>query len=160
MSDLVKRAKNNWKCWQGVKETEPDLAEFIEKHSNEVVYYSAVQAAWIERLSESNPLMGTYVYRLRSDYVSDQPSGEWVEYPIDRDCGAYSVTVDDKYYHLFECLSMVAFGGVQFAQQEDDDWHMIIAAWVDCAGCLAWGTVGGNEKPAVPVRVRFWKGGE
>ena len=90
-ADMIKRAKENWKCWQGLKETEPDLAAWMNERRTELLYLSD-SISWTKRALQEAMLNDSNIYRLRADY--QPPVKRWVFNPKTRavDC-TYDATI-------------------------------------------------------------------
>jgi len=74
-ADMIKRAKENWKCWQGLKETEPELAAWMDEHKADLVHHNT-SGGWVNERSECySALCNFLTYRLRADY--QPPVKKW-----------------------------------------------------------------------------------
>jgi len=71
--EIIKLAKTNWLAWQGLKELQPDVAAWMEKHCKECDYPYGDE--WLG-LSPCDTFCNSVVYRLRPDY---EPLRYWFD---------------------------------------------------------------------------------
>jgi hypothetical protein len=67
---MIERAKTNWKCWQGLRETEPDLAEWMEAHRADCRYVNPSTGVLDRHEPELDAPFA--IYRLRPDYEPER----------------------------------------------------------------------------------------
>jgi hypothetical protein len=63
--EIIKAAKTNWMCWQGLKVQQPEVAEWMERHWEDIGMPTRCKRdGWVKTFNRE-PFN---VYRLRPDY--------------------------------------------------------------------------------------------
>jgi hypothetical protein len=88
--------------------------------------------------------------------ITVEPKAGWRVYDVVEMHGMYYVDFKDEYKRLYECQDMVGFGGVQFEGQ-DKGWYMHVCGVCDKDSDIFYYTSNEDDKPAVPIRARFWE---
>jgi len=82
-------------------------------------------------------------------------------YPVIRDFLGYGIMFNGKFWNLDACANspepIGLFGGVQF-EGGDKGWYMPICGVRDKKGDIFDYSSSDDDKPAVPLRARFWEG--
>jgi hypothetical protein len=99
-----------------------------------------------------------YLLTLKLRPVQDEPKAGWRVYDVIRNKRKYYVKDlgscgGDVF--LPNAAGMVGFGGVQFEGQHGDGWHMTPCFMDGEGGTYEFSSNG--DKPAVPIRARFWE---
>jgi len=69
--EMIKAAKTNWLAWQGLKELQPEVAAWMEGHSNDCRVLKHYNAEIIDSARVDFNCTGS-VYRLRPDYEPER----------------------------------------------------------------------------------------
>jgi hypothetical protein len=90
--------------------------------------------------------------------IAVKPKVGWRVYDVKALGGVYYVIGKCKHdgIRLSNCIDMVGFGGVQFEGQIGNAWVMGVCALIDGNGSVC-GYCESDDKPAVPIRARFWE---
>jgi hypothetical protein len=156
--EIIEFAKQNDYCWAGLQRRHPEVAEWMIKH-NDYLIVLCNEGVWRPNCGR---VSGVEIYRLRLDYKPKQPKEDWRVYDIKAIDGRYHVLMDNNKVPLLVSASCrVGFGGVQFEGQEyDHQWYLCIVGAISEDGWVSAEYEGVNDpdKPAVPIRARFWEG--
>lgn len=128
----------------------------IENYKNLKLLYLTAGGRWGFSHQTDFSDYANLVFALNDDYeLPKEPSGEWVVFEIDKD-GEYHLC-SDEHYHWSEwnntlrenyCNSsfrLTAFGGWQY--DDGGCWHT----------CPTFKHSDEGDKPAIPIRIRFWR---
>ena len=155
--EIIAAAKTNWLAWQGLKELQPDVAAWMEGHTEDIGMPTNSVSGWTKTFNGES----FNVYRLRPDYEPEPKATHgWREYAVVDHSGIYSiVSFPNNQSHsvmrLSHAIDRVGFGGVQF--KGCDLWSMQIACYINDDGTIyLFDNRGIEAKLATPIKARFW----
>ena len=157
--ELIVEMKTNDKGWYALSEEMKAAFDVLRKDGANIYYRRAEGWGRDIRLAPNN--RPALVYRLDKDYVFEE-GGRYVEYAVKRLGWGYCIVneesnlVSDLSYAKNSPKSLGLFGGVQFEGQHNEAWYMRTACGIDDEGYISPILTGEDEKPAIPIRVRFW----